>query len=180
MEEDSAEFDDDMAIGDEEGDLMESSSRSKRTINQSGAKGGPVDAMPEDSIAPADRAAQGEEMDEEGASSPSYPTTLNVTITKPGNAAVQITAVAQDGFVEIEDVFYFAKADVADPTTAEKLHERQHVYAGPPFGNLDSDLQSMLNKYLEERGIDGQLANFVTNYIDHKEQQEYVKWLEST
>lgn len=182
MEEDQPEMDEDVAMADEEGDLLEGSSRPKRTINQSGVKGGNVDVVAEDSIAPSDRAAQGEEEDGEageGEISAPYPTTLNVTITKAGKGAVQITAIAQDGYIEIEDVFYFPKADVADPQTADKMHERQHVYAGPPFGNLDTDLQSMLYKYLEERGVDGQLAMFVPDYIDYKEQREYVQWLES-
>jgi complement component 1 Q subcomponent-binding protein len=59
------------------------------------------------------------------------------------------------------------------------MHARQHVYAGPPFGNLDSDLQAMLERYLDERGINAQLATFVPDYIDYKEQREYVQWLES-
>ena len=32
-------------------------------------------------------------------------------------------------------------------------------------------------RYLEERGINTRLALFIPDYIDHKEQKEYIKWL---
>lgn len=53
------------------------------------------------------------------------------------------------------------------------------LYTGPPFNNLDEDLQILLEKYLEERGVNTRLALFIPDYIDHKEQKEYVKWLNS-
>ena len=155
--------------------------QSKRTINQSGTRGGDVDVMAEDSIAPADRAAQGEpdEVAGEEQMPATFETNFNITITKPGKGAVQINATTQDGMVEIHNVFYFPKADVAIPKTAEKMHARQDVYAGPPFGNLDADLQAMLERYIDERGINTELAQFIPNYIDYKEQREYVQWLDS-
>ena len=165
------EIDEDEALADEDGDLAEE--RPRRTINQSGTKGGSV---AEDSIAPADEQRQDEDEQRELSG---FPAQLNVTITKPGKGAVQITATADDGMIEVEDVFYFQKAELAEPHTAEKMHARQHVYAGPPFGNLDSDLQAMLERYLDERGVNSQLATFVPDYIDYKEQREYVQWLES-
>lgn len=176
MDEDE-EMDEDGALADEDGDLTEE--RPRRTINQSGTKGGSVDVMAEDSIAPADEQRQDEDaMDDEHEPS-GFPAHLNITITKPGKGAVQITATADDGMIEVEDVFYFPNAELAEPDTAEKMHARQHVYAGPPFGNLDSDLQAMLERYLDERGVNSQLATFVPDYIDYKEQREYVRWLES-
>jgi complement component 1 Q subcomponent-binding protein len=54
------------------------------------------------------------------------------------------------------------------------------LYTGPPFNNLDEDLQILLEKYLEERGINTRLALFIPDYIDHKEQKEYIRWLNST
>ena len=52
-----------------------------------------------------------------------------------------------------------------------------NFWQGPPFNNLDEDLQILLEKYLEERGINTRLALFIPDYIDHKEQKEYIKWL---
>jgi complement component 1 Q subcomponent-binding protein, mitochondrial len=177
MDEDQVEMDEDVALADEDGDLAEE--RPRRTINQSGSKGGNVDVVAEDSIAPADEQRQDEDAMAEQREPSGFPAQLNVTITKPGKGAVQITATADDGMIEVEDVFYFQNAGLAVPDTAEKMHARQHVYAGPPFGNLDSDLQAMLERYLDERGVNSQLATFVPDYIDYKEQREYVQWLES-
>src|SRR5689334_19022878 len=71
---------------DEDGALAdEDFGAGKRTVNQSGAKGGKIDVLPEDSIAPADR-AEGEEPDDDQ-SSPAYPAQLTITISKPGNKA---------------------------------------------------------------------------------------------
>jgi complement component 1 Q subcomponent-binding protein, mitochondrial len=174
MDEDHAEMDEDVALGDEDGDLVDEQPRSRRTINQSGAKGGSADV-----IAPADAQREDEDAMAEPHDSSGFPAQLNITVTKPGKGAIQFTATADDGLIEVEDVFYFPNAALAEPNTAEKMHARQHVYAGPPFGNLDSDLQAMLERYLDERGINTQLATFVPDYIDYKEQREYVQWLES-
>lgn len=179
MDEGQDEMDEDAALADEDGDLADDQPRSRRTINQSSVKGGAVDVMAEDSLAPGDAQREDEDAMAEARAPSGFPAQLNITVTKPGKGAVQITATADDGLIEVEDVFYFKKADLAEPNTAEKMHARQHVYAGPPFGNLDSDLQAMLERYLDERGINPQLATFVPDYIDYKEQREYVQWLES-
>jgi complement component 1 Q subcomponent-binding protein len=90
-----------------------------------------------------------------------------------------IEATAQDGEMIIENVYYFADAAQADPEGAEAEWKRRAVYAGPPFGNLDDELQVLLERYLEERGVDVRMANFVPEYIDFKEQKEYLRWLQS-
>ena len=177
-DEDQVDMDEDAALGDEESDLMDDMGSPKRTINQSGVNDSGVDVMAEDSIAQSD--AQREDADAlaDQSDSSAFPSQLNIIVTKSGKGAVQITAVAEDGLIEIGNVFYLRNADLAEPNTAEDLHARQHVYAGPPFDNLDSDLQAMLERYLDERGIDAELATFVPDYIDYKEQREYVQWLE--
>ena len=156
--------------------------QSKSTVNQGRTPGGNVNVAPEDSVAPADRpeladiedAAAGEQ-----AQSPAYPATVHVTISKPGKGAMQIVTNAQDGVIVIENVYYYPKAELADAETPETDFARANIYAGPPFQNLDPELQSMLERYLDERGINEQLASFVPDYMDHKEQREYVRWLKS-
>ena len=37
----------------------------------------------------------------------------------------------------------------------------------------------MLERYLDERGINTELALWVPEYIDFKEQREYIDWLSS-
>lgn len=92
---------------------------------------------------------------------------------------MQIETLAQDGYIQIQNVGYFAKADLANAASAEKEWTRQSLYSGPPFGNLDEDLQTLMEQYLEERGVDNALAVFVPEYIEFKEQQEYIRWLRS-
>jgi complement component 1 Q subcomponent-binding protein len=128
---------------------------------------------PEDSLAPADRELGEEDLE------PSFPARVNVTIEKPGNGALLIQTVAQDGLFQVEEVSFFSKPDLAHAATAEKDWARQSLYAGPPFENLDEDLQTFLERYLEERGINAELANMIPDYIQVKEQKEYVRWLES-
>ncbi|PWY92654.1 matrix protein [Aspergillus heteromorphus CBS 117.55] len=110
---------------------------------------------------------------------PSFPARVNITIEKPGNGALLIQTVAQDGLFQVEEASFFSKPDLAHAQTAEKDWARQSLYSGPPFENLDEELQSFLERYLEERGINAELANMIPDYIQVKEQKEYVRWIES-
>lgn len=47
------------------------------------------------------------------------------------------------------------------------------------FEDLDDALQGDFNEYLKERGFDEELADFITEYVQFKEQKEYKNWLES-
>jgi len=108
---------------------------------------------------------------------PSYPARVNVVVEKAGKGALAIETVAQDGMIVIENVYYYKDAAHAYAKTVDKVHERQDLYVGPPFNNLDEDLQILLERYLEQRGINTALAIFVPDYIDMKEQREYLGWL---
>lgn len=126
---------------------------------------------------------QGEESDVDGEDvdpgDNSFPARVNVVIEKAGKGAMAIETVAQDGMIVIDNVYYYNDAKLAHAKTADLEHERQDKYVGPPFGNLDEDLQVLFERYLDERGINTALALFIPEYIDMKEQKEYVRWLES-
>ena len=123
-----------------------------------------------------DEGPDGEEADQE----PSFPARVNITIEKASSpGAMQLETVAQDGMITIENVYYFPKAKLADAKTAEHDWSRRGLYTGPPFGNLDEDLQVMLERYLDERGVNTALALWIPEYIDFKEQKEYLNWLSS-
>lgn len=170
-EDDFDDIGEDTALADEDFD------QSKKTINQSAAKGGKFDQAPEDSIAPADR--EGEEPQDQDAMGASYPLSLHITITKPGNKAIEVRALAQDGSISTESVNYFPDTKMMNAKSPEDILKARALYAGPPFGNLDPDLQALFEEYLEERGIDTQLAMFCHEYVELKEQKEYVGWLKS-
>jgi len=105
------------------------------------------------------------------------PCQLNIVVEKPGKGALSIAATAQDGAIMVENMHYYADASLAHGATAELDRQAQGVYPGPPFGSLDEDLQVLMERYLEERGITQALAVFVPDYMDLKEQREYVAWL---
>lgn len=185
-EQDADQMDGENALDDE--DLLDDvtpqrgGAQSKGTVNQGQTPGGNINVAPEDSVAPADRPELADDEDAaagEQAQNPAYPAQVHVTISKPGKGAMQIVTNAQDGLIVIENVYYYPQADIAEAETPEAEFARANIYAGPPFQNLDPELQSMLERYLDERGINEQLASFVPDYVDHKEQREYVQWLES-
>lgn len=110
---------------------------------------------------------------------PTFPARVNVTVEKPKNGALLIQAIIQDGDLQIEEISHFKDAEIANAHTAEKDWARQSLYAGPPAENLDPDLIAFWGRYLEERGLNVEFQNMVTDYISFKEQKEYVRWLES-
>ncbi|KAL9124596.1 MAG: hypothetical protein Q9217_006088 [Psora testacea] len=179
-------YGDDKALYDESSpnDIPENAqsggANTKGTINQGHTKDGNINMAPEDRVAPADRQ---ELVDDEGPSErdpnaePSFPAHINVMIEKTGKGTLQIETTAQDGEIVIDNVYYFADAELADAQTAELDWKRRNLYQGPPFGNLDEDLQVLLERYLDERGVNTALALWVPEYIDFKEQREYLGWL---
>lgn len=92
---------------------------------------------------------------------------------------LQIETVVQDGDVVIDNISYYSTPELADPQTAELDWSKRHLYTGPPFGNLDQDLQLLMERYLDERGVNTELALWIPEYIDFKEQREYLNWLSS-
>ncbi len=176
----------DPALYDEDEDSIPENAQSggantKGAINAGRTKGGNIAVAPEDRIAPADReelatddAAAANEDDE-----PSFPARVNVMIEKVGKGTLQIETTAQDGEIVIDNVYFFKDAELADAKTAELDWKRRNLYEGPPFGNLDEDLQILLERYLDERGVNTALAVWVPEYIDFKEQREYLNWLSS-
>jgi complement component 1 Q subcomponent-binding protein len=110
---------------------------------------------------------------------PSFPARVNVVIEKNGKGALRVETVAQDGVIVIDNVYFYQDAASADAKSAEVDWKTQQLYVGPPFGNLDEDLQVLLERYLDERGISTPLALFVPDYIDLKEQKEYLRWLDN-
>lgn len=168
----------DGAFDDADMDVQSGGANTKGAINQGKTADGNVRVAPEDRIAPADREELEDDYDEDGQQQ-GFPARASIRIERPGKGALAIEATAQDGDFLIEDLYYFPSADLADPATAEKDWSRRTLYTGPPFNNLDEDLQILLEKYLEERGINTRLALFIPDYIDHKEQKEYIRWLNS-
>lgn len=45
------------------------------------------------------------------------------------------------------------------------------------FSELDENVQDAFKGYLQERGIDSQLAEYLHYQAEQKEQKQYVKWM---
>lgn len=183
IDQDADQYADDKAQYDEdESDLTDAQSggaQSKGTINQGRTKDGNFNITTEDRVAPADRPELADDepaSDDEG---PGFPARVNVTIDKGGKGVLQLETTVQDGDVMIEHISYFSKPELADAQTAELDWSKRNLYTGPPFGNLDQDLQLLLERYLDERGVNTELALWIPEYIDFKEQREYLNWLSS-
>ena len=109
----------------------------------------------------------------------SFPVKLDITITKDGKpGALCVECIAQDGELMIDNFSYFKDSTLPQPANFDAQKKRDIAYGGPAFGNLDEELQTLFDQYLVDRGVDTALAQFVTEYIDSKEQKEYVSWLE--
>ena len=190
FDQDQEEMDQERAMYDEEADMehvptdtQSGGGNTKGAVSQGRTPGGNIKIAPEDNITPADRPELADDespMDEAAIGAGDFPSRLNITVSRDGKeGALAIEATAQQGNITIDNVYYFPTADMADPKTANSDWERRGQYTGPPFGNLDEDLQVLLENWIESRGINTAMALFVPEYIDHKEQREYLSWLES-
>ena len=105
-----------------------------------------------------------------------FPANVNVLITRDGKpGALRFHLVSDGSGFTINDVTHLP---TATGDAVQLLREASETaYTGPPFQQLDEEVQSLLEQYLENRGIDTALATFIPNYIDVKEQKEYLAWL---
>jgi complement component 1 Q subcomponent-binding protein len=127
----------------------------------------------------ADLAQEANEDFEAGADEAAVPVRLNIVIEKPSKGALNVEALAQDGAIVVENLYYYKDPKLAHSSDANAVHAAQDTYPGPPFGSLDEDLQILMERYLEERGITQTLAVFAPDYMDYKEQKEYMAWLKN-
>jgi complement component 1 Q subcomponent-binding protein len=114
-----------------------------------------------------------DESDEES----SFPVHATVTIEKGGKGAISINITSQDGAFMINNVLFYKDGKFATDKSSEAETKRQSLYLGPEFSQLDESLQVLLERYLEERGINTALALFIPYYSEYKEQKEYIRWL---
>lgn len=186
VDQDADSYADDKAQYDEEesdlADAQSGGAQSKGTIGQGRTKDRNFNAASLDRAAPGgtldpeDDESAGADEEEQRAG---FPARVDVTIEKKGKGALRIETTIQDGQVLIDKVSYYPKPELADAQTAEVEWSTRNLHTGPPFGNLDEDLQLLMERYLDERGVNTEFALWVPEYIDFKEQREYLKWLSS-
>ncbi|EGF83364.1 hypothetical protein BATDEDRAFT_84910 [Batrachochytrium dendrobatidis JAM81] len=119
-----------------------------------------------------------QDMGEDESEDPSVVTSC--IIEKQGvEGALEITATAINGEFIVDHVFFVDSQKLALDLSAEGDWIRRSKYGGPIFADLEENVQETFQQYLEERGFDSELANFVGLYIESKEQNEYIHWLKN-
>lgn len=112
------------------------------------------------------------ESDDDGSNEPALPVRCAITISKPSNlGALTIDAQAESGQFTIENISFYKDSTLATELTAEADWKRRGLYIGPQFPTLDDALQEHFQGFLEERGIDDDLALFVPLFAEWKEQK---------
>ncbi|XP_010459123.1 PREDICTED: uncharacterized protein At2g39795, mitochondrial-like [Camelina sativa] len=54
-----------------------------------------------------------------------------------------------------------------------------NAYIGPEFQEMEEELQDSVYRFLEERGIGDELAEFLHQYMKNKDKAEYIRWMET-
>ncbi|KAM3417771.1 hypothetical protein BST61_g6000 [Cercospora zeina] len=164
----------DMALGDEDMDVQSGGANTKGAINKGGKADGNFKVAPEDSISPADREELADE--DSGEAPQQFPVAVTVLIQRPDKGALKFYLTASDGAFMINQLVQLPKTVTGDAKALIREHPEQ-LYAGPPFQQLDEEVQGLLEQYLIARGVSEYLAQVVPDYIDGKEQKEYLGWL---
>lgn len=97
---------------------------------------------------------------------------FNVVVSKSSDESkhLEFDCVTDGEFVEIKSVI-FEEYDDETPLMGTP-------YSGPNFEDLEETVQDKFYEYLEERGINSDLANYIVEAHLDKEQREYTNWLE--
>jgi len=121
-----------------------------------------------------------EESENEEQNQPSYPIRCSISISKStGAGALTIDALCQEGAFIIDSISFYNDTKLGTELTAESDWKRRGLYIGPQFDTLDIGVQEDFEKFLQERGINENLALFIPEYAGSKEQTEYIKWLDN-
>lgn len=102
-----------------------------------------------------------------------------VLITRAGGKTLQIDVTIEEGELVLDGIAYHEDGALATDETAEGGLKRSKMYPGPKVSELDDSLLDHFIKYLEKRGINQELAEFISLYSFWAEQQDYEGWLKN-
>lgn len=100
-----------------------------------------------------------------------------ISIMKPGKGGLVIDSTTDGTSFDIDNVSFYDDEKLALDESSENDWKRRGLYFGPTFVDLDEELQQSFNDFLNERAIGSELAAIVLDLAEHKEQKEYVNWL---
>eukprot|EP00252_Welwitschia_mirabilis_P010043 TRINITY_DN23091_c0_g1_i1.p1 TRINITY_DN23091_c0_g1~~TRINITY_DN23091_c0_g1_i1.p1 ORF type:complete len:266 (-),score=47.85 TRINITY_DN23091_c0_g1_i1:254-1051(-) len=110
--------------------------------------------------------------EEEGENNDEGELNLTVSISKGDGPLVEFSCSATIGE---EDVMINVNS-VAMKDPKSEIPE-DSAYEGPDFHDLDDELQKSLHEYLQTRGINANMVNYMFKYMNHKDNKEYLRWL---
>lgn len=76
-----------------------------------------------------------------------------------------------EGVFSVQNITHYKDAALATELSSEADWKRRGLYLGPQFEHLDPAVQESFENFLNERGIDENLAAFLPEYAEWKEQQ---------
>ncbi|KAI3736835.1 hypothetical protein L2E82_26822 [Cichorium intybus] len=115
----------------------------------------------------------------------STPPAKDGSITTENDLELYISMVIDIFKDEENDILEFVCNVWPDSIEIDKVFMRDQdgmagkPYLGPPFNDLDDELQTSLYDFLEIRGINDELALFLHKCMQHKSKNEYIRWMES-
>ena len=97
-----------------------------------------------------------------------------------GHEGLEFSCATDGETVEVRNVRYEAIGGGGGGEADEDDEDEYFSsYPGPNYDELDESVQEEFHKYLEARGIDSTLANYIAEVHVDKEQREYTRWLEN-
>ena len=97
-----------------------------------------------------------------------------------GHEGLEFSCATDGETVEVRNVRYEAIGGGGGGEADEDDEDEYFSsYPGPNYDELYESVQEEFHKYLEARGIDATLANYIAEAHVDKEQREYTRWLEN-
>ncbi|CCW68006.1 unnamed protein product [Phytomonas sp. Hart1] len=113
---------------------------------------------------------------EDGGDSNSHQIMVQVT---RNNQAMQVDLSIEEGELVLDNIRFYPNSKLAEDESAEGEMKRNQLYPGPKLSELDDALVDSFISYLDKRGVNEELGEFVILYSFWSEQQEYERWLSS-
>jgi len=98
----------------------------------------------------------------------------------PPSLFFEVRVTKAERVLAFECVTDGCEVDILRVDLLREGEEHDELYTGPEYSSLDETLQSAFADYLESRGVDGALAEYLVELASDKEQREYTNWLRGT
>ncbi|KIM73278.1 hypothetical protein PILCRDRAFT_15375 [Piloderma croceum F 1598] len=107
------------------------------------------------------------------------PVECTISIAKPRKGALLFECHAWPTKLEVLKVSYIKDEKLVSEDTSEAERKLRAAGVGPEYDGLPKRIKEEFNKYLTERGIDGALAQSVSEFIKYKTQKEAQGWFDA-